>query len=166
MFLKDGSQEEAKEKKTRFSLTAIKNFFFVFHFHKFNYDVSTWISLDLSYLGFAHFLECVGLCILPNTVGFISPSLFSPAGVQWYMTQTFNFLLLFHRSLRLWLWFCVCVFGFVFNLLSLHDSDWVNSIVLPSSSHFPVLCHLQSTIEPIQWTFSNFHYCIFQIWLF
>lgn len=61
----------------------------------FNYNVS-WISLGLSYLGFAQLLELVGLCFLPHLgsfqplflQGFFSPSPLLP-GLQWHECRLF-----------------------------------------------------------------------------
>lgn len=136
MFLKDESQGNAKKKKARFSLPAIK--FLLFHFNKFNYDVPwheflwtypIWAHLALwvcRFMCFAKY-EMFSVIISPSTLSAHSPS---PTGHQRYIIQ------------RLMFWYCSTdprgfLFGegeSVFSLFSLFCSDRMDYIVLSSGS--------------------------------
>lgn len=65
--------------------------FVVLSFQKFNYDVSIWISLGLSYWEFDYLLEPLGVCLLPNLGSF-------QALLLWIFFQSHPFLLSFWDS--------------------------------------------------------------------
>ena len=133
--------------------------FFVFIFQKFNYEVSyylflaflfmvhlaSWVCSSVSFAKLELFSHCFLKCSFSLLISYPSEAL---------IIQTLEYFIIpqVHRAL------------FSFSLFSLCCSKCVTCIVCPQVY---VLCHLQSTIKPIQqvtyFSYCNFQFCNFPL---
>ena len=141
-----------------------QDFFFVFSFQKFNYDVSlAWISLDFSSLGIIQFLESVDLYLFPN--------------LRSFRHYFFQMLFQCYSPSRLWVSDDIYVNPFVTVLQVLEMLSFLKSILLLLLLLFLtlgkfywfvfrffefILCYVHPTIEFIQQVL-HFDYCIFSV---